>query len=200
MESASAAGLWYLFPDVPCISCILTNHCILKVMGFVAPVLLLLKFWQLAPGSHNWQQGLQQQRLSVRVRALLLDAVATRQWGLVPTRYCKFDSAGSLGPPCEMLKRLSFAILHLHNLSPYSLQIMNANPIQNEACHVNVYLIMPWQYLLRLEMVKKMFPLAVLSLWNRCGWGLEYPHSCPQFWRSKNNSNSTQFIELYFGR
>ena len=28
---------------------------------------------------------------------------------------------------------------------------------------------------------------------------LEYPHSCPQFWRSKKNSNSTQFIELYFG-
>ena len=22
---------------------------------------------------------------------------------------------------------------------------------------------------------------------------------CPQFWRSKKNSNSTQFIELYFG-
>ena len=28
---------------------------------------------------------------------------------------------------------------------------------------------------------------------------MEYPHSCPQFWRSKKNSNSTQFIELYFG-
>jgi len=28
---------------------------------------------------------------------------------------------------------------------------------------------------------------------------LEYPHRCPQFWRSKKNSNSTQFIELYFG-
>ena len=25
------------------------------------------------------------------------------------------------------------------------------------------------------------------------------PHSCSQFWRSKKNSNSTQFIELYFG-
>ena len=24
-------------------------------------------------------------------------------------------------------------------------------------------------------------------------------HSCPQFWRSKKNSNSAQFIELYFG-
>ena len=24
-------------------------------------------------------------------------------------------------------------------------------------------------------------------------------HSCPQFWCSKKNSNSTQFIELYFG-
>ena len=31
------------------------------------------------------------------------------------------------------------------------------------------------------------------------GWGLEYPHCCPQFWSSKKNSNSTQFIELYFG-
>ena len=28
---------------------------------------------------------------------------------------------------------------------------------------------------------------------------MEYPHSCPQFWLSKKNSNSTQFIELYFG-
>ena len=28
---------------------------------------------------------------------------------------------------------------------------------------------------------------------------MEYPHCCPQFWRSKTNSNSTQFIELYFG-
>ena len=28
---------------------------------------------------------------------------------------------------------------------------------------------------------------------------MEYPHCCPQFWRSKKNSNSTQFIELYFG-
>ena len=24
-------------------------------------------------------------------------------------------------------------------------------------------------------------------------------HSCPQFWRSKKNSNSTKFVELYFG-
>ena len=24
-------------------------------------------------------------------------------------------------------------------------------------------------------------------------------HSCPQFWNSKKNSNSTHFIELYFG-
>ena len=24
-------------------------------------------------------------------------------------------------------------------------------------------------------------------------------HHCPQIWRSKKNSNSTQFIELYFG-
>ena len=28
---------------------------------------------------------------------------------------------------------------------------------------------------------------------------MEYPHCCPQFWHSKKNSNSTQFIELYFG-
>ena len=28
---------------------------------------------------------------------------------------------------------------------------------------------------------------------------MEYPHSCPQFWRSKRNSNFTLFIELYFG-
>ena len=32
-----------------------------------------------------------------------------------------------------------------------------------------------------------------------CGWGLITTHHCPQFWRSKKNSNSTQFIELYFG-
>ena len=31
------------------------------------------------------------------------------------------------------------------------------------------------------------------------GWGLVKPHNCPQIWRSKKNSNSTQFIELYFG-
>ena len=29
------------------------------------------------------------------------------------------------------------------------------------------------------------------------GFGLISTHSCPQFWRSKKNSNSTQFIELY---
>ena len=28
---------------------------------------------------------------------------------------------------------------------------------------------------------------------------MEHPLHCPQFWRSKKNSNSTQFIELYFG-
>ena len=28
---------------------------------------------------------------------------------------------------------------------------------------------------------------------------MEHPLCCPQFWRSKKNSNSTQFIELYFG-
>ena len=28
---------------------------------------------------------------------------------------------------------------------------------------------------------------------------MEHSLSCPQFWRSKKNSNSTQFIELYFG-
>ena len=32
-----------------------------------------------------------------------------------------------------------------------------------------------------------------------CGWGLERLLRCPQFWLSKKNSNSTQFIELYFG-
>ena len=31
------------------------------------------------------------------------------------------------------------------------------------------------------------------------GWGLITTHCCPQFWRSKKNSNSTQFIEIYFG-
>ena len=31
------------------------------------------------------------------------------------------------------------------------------------------------------------------------GWGLITTHCCPQFWRSKKNSNSTQFVELYFG-
>ena len=31
------------------------------------------------------------------------------------------------------------------------------------------------------------------------GWGLVLTHSCPQFWHSKTNSNSTQFVELYFG-
>ena len=32
-----------------------------------------------------------------------------------------------------------------------------------------------------------------------CGWGLITTHSCPHFWCSKKNSNSTQFIELSFG-
>ena len=32
-----------------------------------------------------------------------------------------------------------------------------------------------------------------------CGWGLVNSHSCPQFWRSKKNSNSTVFVGLYFG-
>ena len=32
-----------------------------------------------------------------------------------------------------------------------------------------------------------------------CGWGLMTTHSCPQFWHSKSNSNSTQFIELLGG-
>ena len=32
-----------------------------------------------------------------------------------------------------------------------------------------------------------------------CGWGLMTTHSCPQFWHSKSNSNSTQFIELFGG-
>ena len=31
------------------------------------------------------------------------------------------------------------------------------------------------------------------------GWGLVNPRSCPQFWRSIKNANSTQFIELHFG-
>ena len=31
------------------------------------------------------------------------------------------------------------------------------------------------------------------------GWGLIITHLCPQFWRSKKNSNSIHFIELYFG-
>ena len=31
------------------------------------------------------------------------------------------------------------------------------------------------------------------------GWGLVSTHSCPQFWRSKKNSNCTQFIELCSG-
>ena len=35
--------------------------------------------------------------------------------------------------------------------------------------------------------------------WKHCGWGLISTHSCPWFWRSKKNTNSTQFIELYFG-
>ena len=31
------------------------------------------------------------------------------------------------------------------------------------------------------------------------GWGLVPTHHCPQIWRSKKNSNSTLFIELYSG-
>ena len=39
----------------------------------------------------------------------------------------------------------------------------------------------------------------ILCIYQSGGWGLTMAHSCPQFWRSKKNSNSTQFIELHCG-
>ena len=39
----------------------------------------------------------------------------------------------------------------------------------------------------------------ILCIFQSGGWGLTTTHSCHQFWRSKTNSNSTQFIELYCG-
>ena len=53
----------------------------------------------------------------------------------------------------------------------------------------SVWCIVFWSYLLLLGWCSS----------QSGGWGLEYPHSCPQFCRSIKNSNSTQFIELYFG-
>ena len=42
--------------------------------------------------------------------------------------------------------------------------------------------------------------VASCSLLNQsCEWGLIMTHSCPQFWQSKKNSNSSHFIELCFG-
>ena len=42
-------------------------------------------------------------------------------------------------------------------------------------------------------------PLQLIGQAQSGGWGLITTHHCPQFWRSKKNSNATQFIELYFG-
>ena len=43
------------------------------------------------------------------------------------------------------------------------------------------------------------FLLVIWQLFQSSGWGLITTHCCPTFLPSKKNSNSTQFIELYFG-
>ena len=40
--------------------------------------------------------------------------------------------------------------------------------------------------------------LVLMQPQQSCGWELITTHSCPQFCRLKKNSNSIQFIELYF--
>ena len=47
--------------------------------------------------------------------------------------------------------------------------------------------------------IRKCWLFLLVTRVQSCGWGLVNPHLCPQLWRSKKNSNSTQFIELYFG-
>ena len=76
VESTSASGQWFLFPDAPCTSCILQNHFNLKVLYFEVldldarsplPAIGQLVQGTQCPSAHDWRGGRRRWRLGVRV-------------------------------------------------------------------------------------------------------------------------------------